>query len=296
MKRRNFLKSVALGLAPTCVASVAFPSAALAGVWRTMEMHSPPLPKPPNSKPKLRTNALETYLRKVRAFNDIHAGDVFLDEDRFRLLKSSLVRCARVQKTVGFGNFYLLGFDEAMRVARQHTSVGSFTREEMNFLEQVFYERAALYGFYGDKPLKNLTDRISRGDVVKIPYTGNYLYRGEPLAMYMHLRRKVGDKLILTSGVRSVVKQFMLFLSKTYQGNGNLSRASRSLAPPGYSFHGIGDFDVGQVDYGQYNFTERFIQSEVFQELSDLGYLQLRYPRDNMSGVRYEPWHVKVDI
>jgi len=91
------------------------------------------------------------------------------------------------------------------------------------------------------------------------------------------------------------MKQFLLFLNKVYICNGNLSLASRSLAPPGYSFHGNGDFDVGQAGLGAFNFTDRFTDTEVFKRLSELGYLKLRYPKGNPLGVRYEPWHIKVN-
>ena len=46
---------------------------------------------------------------------------------------------------------------------------------------------------------------------------------------------RCADDLVLTTGVRGVVKQFYLFLRKADRANGNLSLASRSLAPPGYS-------------------------------------------------------------
>jgi len=42
------------------------------------------------------------------------------------------------------------------------------------------------------------------------------------------------------------------------------------------------------------NFTEQFTGTEAYRRLVDLGYLNLRYPRDNMLGVRYEPWHIMV--
>ncbi|HUI27578.1 MAG TPA: M15 family metallopeptidase, partial [Candidatus Kryptonia bacterium] len=100
---------------------------------------------------------------------------------------------------------------------------------------------------------------------------------------------------ILTSGVRGVMKQFALFLRKAFENNANLSLASRSLAPPGYSFHGISDFDVGQVGLGEDNFTRRFTGSEVYRRLIELEYVAIRYPIDNLVGVRYEPWHIKVD-
>jgi D-alanyl-D-alanine carboxypeptidase len=83
-------------------------------------------------------------------------------------------------------------------------------------------------------------------------------------------------------------------LNKARKNNGNLSIASRSLAPPGYSFHGNGDFDVGQVGFGAANFTERFANTEVYKKLNELGYLKLRYPQKNLMGVRFEPWHIKV--
>lgn len=305
MKRRDFICSIgrlAAAAAPVCLFGVGMASSAMAALQSGMpevgdmiEPESRLLPVP-DSTPKLRGDDLTFYLNKVRDFNASHEGDVFLDAKRFSLLQSVLARINRVQRTVGFGNFYLLSFDEAIQIASGHTAVGAFTTEELDFLEQIFYERALLYGFYGEKPLKNLTDQINKETVVKVPNSGNFLYRGKPTEVYAMLRRKVGGKLILTSGVRSVIKQFLLFLSKIYEGNGNLSRASRSLAPPGYSYHGISDFDVGQLGYGEHNFDEKFVQSEVFQKLHEMGFLSLRYPRDNLVGVRFEPWHVKVEV
>ena len=92
------------------------------------------------------------------------------------------------------------------------------------------------------------------------------------------------------------MKQFLLFFNKAHDSGLNLSMASRSLAPPGYSFHGIGDFDVGQVGFGAANFTERFATTEVFRRLKDQGFVKLRYCRDNLLGVRFEPWHIKATV
>ncbi|MBF0357679.1 MAG: D-alanyl-D-alanine carboxypeptidase family protein [Magnetococcales bacterium] len=284
MKRRDFLQKVGSGVVATGV-GMSLPQTALAGFTTP----------PTTTKPKFRQKDLSIYLKKVRQFNDDHSGDIFLSEYQFQLLGTSLQRFRRLQKLVGFGNFYLLDFDNAIRFSQKHTSVGQFSMEELNFLEMIFYERASEYGFYGEKPMKNLTDRIPLREVVKVPNTGNYLYKGRPLETYKKIRAELGDQVVLTSGVRSVIKQFMLFLDKTYESDGNLSRASRSLAPPGYSFHGISDFDVGQRGYGRFNFTEKFVTTDVYKRLVDLGYLKLRYPKDNMLGVRFEPWHIKVN-
>jgi D-alanyl-D-alanine carboxypeptidase len=309
MKRREFIRSlagVAVALSPASLLGMTHSSPLEVGEVQDALLENGdlatfsgpdgrvlPLPDLP---PRLRGRDLENYLHRLRAFNATHDGDVFLDAKRFDLLRSALARLERIQKMIGFGNFYLLSFDEAVHLAQTRVEVGAFTTDELDFLEQIFYERALLYGFFGEKPMKNLTDQIDRREVVKVPNSGNHLYRGKPLEMYTLLRRRVGNKLILTSGVRSVVKQFMLFLSKIHEGNGNLSRASRSLAPPGYSYHGISDFDVGQTGFGQHNFTEKFVESEVFKHLHTMGVLSLRYPRDNLTGVRFEPWHVKVDV
>ncbi len=189
----------------------------------------------------------------------------------------------------------MLSLDQARKFGNSYSQVGEFTDEELRFLEMIFYEEAQHYGFFGKKPLKKFTKRINKKEVYKVPYTGNYLYKGGPLETFERIKQQVGEQLILTSGVRGVMKQFLLFLNKVYKADGNLSLASRSLAPPGYSFHGIGDFDVGQVGFGAANFTERFTKTEIYERLNELGYLKLRYHEQNLLGVRFEPWHIKIN-
>jgi D-alanyl-D-alanine carboxypeptidase len=280
MRRRDFLKAivgivVGAGFAPEVLAEVA--------------------KIPPTHRSDYHDSHIKDYLHKMRNFNVHHRGDICLDRRQFQLLKSCVYRFKRVQRTVGHGNFYLLSFDETIIIARSYSRVGRFTRAELDFLEMIFYFDASNYGFFGKKPVKNITDRVKRREVVKIPYTGNYLYKGHPLQTYKKIIRGIGDGVVLTSGLRSVTKQFLLFLNKAYRGEGNLSLASRSLAPPGYSYHGIGDFDVGQAGLGADNFTERFTTTSVYKRLNEQGYVRIRYPLDNMLGVRFEPWHIKVD-
>ncbi|MCG8620316.1 MAG: M15 family metallopeptidase [Desulfobacterales bacterium] len=210
------------------------------------------------------------------------------------LLHSCLSRIKRLQRLVGYANFCLLGFDDARTYAKGYSRVGRFTKEELAFLEKIFYSSAADYGFKGEKPIPGMTDRIPVKETVKIKHTGNYLFKGKPVEMYGDIRKKIGRDAVLTSGVRGVMKQFLLFLNKANESRGNLSMASRSLAPPGYSFHGTGDFDVGEKGFGIDNFTEKFTQTRVYNKLSDLGYIKFRYDRENDLGVRFEPWHVEV--
>ena len=221
-------------------------------------------------------------------------ADIVLGENQKESFASSLSRLARLQKFVGYGNFNVIGWDKSLRFARNYDQVGAFTRAELDFIEEIFFTEADSLGFYGDKVVTGLTSTISKNDIRKIPASGHYLFRGESTNTYRKIREDIGDSIVLTSGIRGVVKQIYLFLNKTAKVNGNLSLASYSLAPPGHSYHAIGDFDVGKRNFGKRNFTEDFAETDEFKRLSDLGYLDIRYPQNNPYGVRYEPWHIKV--
>lgn len=237
---------------------------------------------------------IKDYLYKMRHFNEPHPDDIRVNSAEYKTFKSVVMRLRRLEQLVGNSNFQLLSFDEGIRITRRYSEVGEFSEAEVKCLERIFYDEASRYGFFGQKPLKKLTDRIKDEEVSKVPYTGNYLYRGRSYEIYNTIKKQLGNDVVLTSGVRGVMKQFMLFLNKAYKYDGNLSLASRSLAPPGYSFHGIGDFDVGQAGFGDANFTELFTTTLVYRRLSEDGYLKLRYPEDNLLGVRFEPWHIKI--
>jgi hypothetical protein len=279
MKRRDFFKAITAALFTGQFVSEAFANTLKAcGQSRVDRLD----------------NAIKDYLHRMQRFDEPHDGDAYVSSAELPLLKSCVWRFKRLQRVVGHGNFHLLSFDEGLRAASNYSEIGAFPKTELHFLEMVFYESAARYGFLGEKPLKGMTDRVRRRDVVKIRETGNYVFKGIPLETYKRIKEDLGNQAVLTSGVRSVNKQFLLFLNKALKSNGNLSLASRSLAPPGYSFHGVGDFDVGQAGFGAANFTERFATTDVCKRLEDLGYINLRYQRGNRLGVRFEPWHIKV--
>ena len=237
---------------------------------------------------------VKDYISKMSHFNSAHPDDIVLSGEDRTLLSESTAKITRVMRTIGYGNFNLISVDQAFTYAQRYPKIGAFSNKEKEFLEKIFYYDASTLGFYGDKPITTFTKTIPKRDVIKIRRSGHYLFREHSYDIWKEIKEALGTDVILTSGVRGVVKQFHLFLMKTQRNNGNLSLASRSLAPPGYSFHGISDFDVGQRRYGVSNFTSRFTETRVFSKLSELGYLTLRYPRGNMLGVRYEPWHVKV--
>jgi hypothetical protein len=279
LKRRDFLKILAAGLLGGSIAPEVM---AREEILRT----SPPLQKVDDS--------IRDYIHKMKNFDKPHKDDIRISREEYKTFTGTVMRLRRLEAFVGHGNFQHLNFDNAISFARNYSDIGAFTEKEVLFLEKIYYVDASTYGFSGIKPLQKITDSINRKDVVKVPHSGTYLHRGDSLEIFRRLKKKVGEELILTSGIRGVMKQFLLFLNKAYNNDGNLSLASRSLAPPGYSFHGIGDFDVGERGLGTGNFTAHFAATGVYRKLLEHGYLTLRYPQENPLGVRYEPWHIEI--
>ena len=220
--------------------------------------------------------------------------DVVLSPAQRIAFDSALARLRRLQSNVGHGNFNIIGWDQSLKIARRRDEIGAFGHSELELIEELFFTNAETLGFYGDKVVTNLSATIAKRDIDKIPGSGHFLFKGPSTNTYIKIRRDLGDSVVLTSGIRSVVKQVYLFMNKAEKVDGNLSIASYSLAPPGHSYHAVGDFDVGKRGFGHKNFSEAFAQTDEFKRLIDLGYLDIRYPQQNPFGVRYEPWHIKV--
>jgi len=220
--------------------------------------------------------------------------DVLLDPKYHNNFYSVGKKLNLVQRHVGFGNFNILSFDEAINTARWSNKIEAFSDTELEFMEYIFYYNPSVHGFYGERTCKEISDVIKKNSIVKIPYSGHYLFKEKSLDTYNNMIKDIGNSIILTSGVRSVMKQMKLFLDKLDRTNLNLSQASISLAPPAYSFHSSGDFDIGKKGFGYDNFTERFALTEEFSKMIKLTYVDIRYTINNKDGVRYEPWHVTV--
>ena len=238
--------------------------------------------------------AVKDNLDKVKNFNKVFDKDTYLSTEKLIVFHNTLKRILRVKKVIGYANFNLISFDDMLVYAHRFPAIGRFTKAELALIDEIFFYDANKYGFHGNKVIKELTAKINKNETIKIAASGHYLFQGDALKKFKKLKKDVGPELILTSGVRSIVKQLQLFLSKVSSSNGNLSLASRSLAPPGHSYHGIGDFDVGKKGFGKLNFTSEFSSTKEYKKLIELKYVDLRYTKDNQVGVRYEPWHIKV--
>ncbi len=220
--------------------------------------------------------------------------DVFLTEKEFSVLLSLNSRLKRVKHYVGYGNFNIISFSHTLFYARNYPKIGAFTQDELLLLERLFYENPQKYGFYGRETCQNLNNKILKQDVVKIPHTGHYLFKGKSQEDYVNVLSDVGENIILTSGVRNVMKQLSLYTNKIQRTGGNMTLATKSIAPPAYSYHTISDFDVGKIGWGHKNFTAEFASTQEFKKMKQLDYIGMRYKKNNRYGVRFEPWHVEV--
>lgn len=208
------------------------------------------------------------------------------------LVTSLLKKLVIVQNQVGYVQFNILSFDDLLKVASQCKK--PLQPSEINFIESIFYGDPRKYGFYGERTVPNLTIVTPHKDVVYMDKTGHFLMKGAATEKFAQIKRLIGPDLVLTSGVRAPVKQLYLFLKKMDNSGGDLRLTSTSIAPPGFTFHSVGDFDIGKAGYGHFNFTDKFQETDVFKKLYDGGYISIRYTSNNPYGVRFEPWHIKV--
>jgi zinc D-Ala-D-Ala carboxypeptidase len=220
--------------------------------------------------------------------------DIYLSNEDLKTLKMLNIRLRRVRRFVGFAHFNYLSLDKTLFYGRNYSSIGRFSKPEIELIEKLFYANPSKFGFYGDRTVANISQKISKKDIVKISHSGHYVYKGKPLEDYNRILSDVGSDLILTSGVRNVVKQLSLYVSKLHSLKGNLSASSNIIAPPAYSYHAVSDFDVGKKGWGGKNFTSAFARTAEFYKMRKLDYIGIRYTINNRDGVRFEPWHVKV--
>lgn len=208
------------------------------------------------------------------------------------IVKSMIQKLDAVQSYIGYVKFNTISFDEMLKIA--HRCKMPFSPKETGYIESIFYGDPRRYGFYGERTVPKLTATIAPKELIYIKKSGHFLMRGAAEEKYNAIRKLIGRDVILTSGVRAPVKQLYLFLNKMVSEGGDLRLTSTCIAPPGFTFHSIGDFDIGKVGYGMANFSEKFQETDVFKRLYEGGYITIRYTPDNPYGVRYEPWHIKV--
>ena len=139
--------------------------------------------------------------------------DVNLHINDLKVLYTLDSRLKRLRRYIGFANFNIVSLDQALYYGRNYSAIGKFTKAELLLIEKLFYSEPNKFGFYGDKTVDNISQKISKKDIQKISHSGHFIFKGKPLEDYNRILKDVGNNLILTSGIRNVVKQLSLYIS-----------------------------------------------------------------------------------
>ena len=165
LRRRTFIKALTAGIIMSGVSPFSFASA------KQLFSESQGLDQSSFD------SHIKDYLHKMQNFDQPYPGDIYVEKELIPVLRSSVLRLKRLEFTVGHGNFHILGFDKALNFARNYSYIGEFTKEELDFLERIFYTDSSDYGFIGEKPIDSITYQINENETLKISGTGNYLFR-----------------------------------------------------------------------------------------------------------------------
>ncbi len=217
-------------------------------------------------------------------------GPAPLPEWPLARLRSLAARLNDVQNVIGQGRFNLVSFADVRAAARQ-TAQGALTAAEESSCRELFHLDARRIGFLGARVVRDMNYALPQAELLRVD-GGQHLFPAAS-ALFARARAAVGPQLIVTSGARGVPKQMLVFLRSALRA-GIIARPVHSVAPPGYSYHAVGDMDVGDRALGGANFTAAFANSATYRKLIALPYVRLRYPRNNALGVSFEPWHLQV--
>ena len=107
--------------------------------------------------------------------------------------------------------------------------------------------------------------------------------------------RASGITLTAISGFRTVQQQEYLFFEIKRQRNQDTRKRAEVSAPPRYSEHHTGyAIDIGDGKVPATNLSENFEQTPAFRWLENNAAkysFELSFPRNNIQGISYEPWH-----
>ena len=127
---------------------------------------------------------------------------------------------------------------------------------------------------------------------------GRIKLKKEAAQRYLQMQAAAKEDGILLkpiSGFRSIQEQKYLFF-KIKEKRGELaSIRARVSAPPGYSEHHTGyAIDIGDAKVPATNLSPNFEKTAAFHWLKKNAArysFELSFPKDNLQGINYEPWH-----
>jgi hypothetical protein len=154
-------------------------------------------------------------------------------------------------------------------------------------------------------PLKGqkIKDTKAEGNKTKIivcQYLPEDVYR-QYRKMNKAMKRDINRVLFVDSGYRSAAYQLYLFVLYLKQHDYSIRETAKLVAIAGYSEHGAPDYqaiDFVNIDGVNEDSPEAFENLPEYKWLSqhaaEYGFV-LSYPRNNLSGINFEPWHWRYE-
>lgn len=141
-------------------------------------------------------------------------------------------------------------------------------------------------------------EQAPESELRPISKDGRIRLREEAAAKFLQMQaaaKKAGVNIVTISGFRSVAQQQHIFFDVKEQRGQIASKRAEVSAPPGYSEHHTGyAVDVGDGNVPATNLNPSFENTAAFKWLAkNAAYysFELSFPRNNLQGVSYEPWH-----
>ncbi|MEM6500379.1 MAG: M15 family metallopeptidase [Cyanobacteria bacterium P01_C01_bin.89] len=135
-------------------------------------------------------------------------------------------------------------------------------------------------------------------DLVAISADGLFLLRSAAAESFRELdqaARRDGISLAMISAFRSIAQQQQVFFDIKANRRQTPDERAEVSAPPGYSEHHTGyAIDLGDAAVPSVNLSESFEDTRAFEWLDRNAVqfnFELSFPRDNVQGIAYEPWH-----
>jgi len=120
--------------------------------------------------------------------------------------------------------------------------------------------------------------------------------------MMKAMKKEIGRTLYVESGYRSAAYQLYLFVYYLKNHNYSVNETARFVAIAGYSEHGAPDHQAldfinadginGEDNPEQFEALEEY--KWLMKNASRFGFV-LSYPRDDPTGITFEPWHWRFD-
>ncbi|KAG0610800.1 hypothetical protein M758_7G092400 [Ceratodon purpureus] len=140
-----------------------------------------------------------------------------------------------------------------------------------------------------EAPQSDLKDVLADGSVKLRTAAADSFLRMQDAA------REEGVWLIPLSGFRSVSSQQGVFFDVKAERKQSVTERAKISAPPGYSEHHTGyAIDIGDPTDPKTYFRSEFDVGPTYRWLQQNAarfHFELSFPKDNLQGVLYEPWH-----